>query len=74
MPVTHDHELEAFRTGIDLRAYAATLGYSLDRRESRRGSSVMRHGNGDKVIVKRDTDQHYVYFSVRDETDNGSIL
>ena len=74
MPVTHDSELEAFKTAIDLRAYAASLGYSLDRRESWRGSSVLRSRNGDKVIVKRDHDGHYVYFSVRDEGDNGSII
>lgn len=71
----HDSELEAFKTTIDLRAYAAGLGYVLDRRESWRGSSVMRHeGTGDKLIVKRDRDQHYVYFSVRDDRDNGSII
>ena len=74
MPVTHDSELEAFKTAIDLRTYAAALGYELDRRESWRGSSVLRSRDGDKVIVKRDRDQHYVYFSVRDEGDNGSII
>ncbi|MBI2690158.1 MAG: DUF3991 domain-containing protein [Acidobacteria bacterium] len=74
MSVTRDSELEAFKTAVDLRAYAAALGYALDRRESWRGSSVPRNGNGDKVIVKKDHDQHYVYFSVRDESDNGSII
>jgi hypothetical protein len=74
MPVTRDQELEEFKTRIDLRAYAASLGYELDRRESWRGSSVMRHTNGDKIIVKRDSDGHYVYFSVRDDADNGSII
>ena len=58
-------ELESFETGIDLRAYAAEQGYQLDRKESWRGSSVMRHPNGDKVIIKRGSDSHYVYFSVR---------
>jgi hypothetical protein len=67
-----DHELEAFKQ-IDLREYAAREGYVLDKRESWRGSTVMRKG-GDKVIVKRDGDGHYVYFSVRDERDNGSII
>lgn len=33
----------------------------------------MRHG-GDKVVIKLDGDGHYVYFSVRDERDNGSII
>jgi len=69
-----DHELESFKTSIDLRAYAASQGYVLDRKASWRGSAVMRHANGDKVIIKRDTDDHYVYFSVRDEADHGSII
>ena len=44
-----DAELESFKNGIDLRAYAAEQGYRLDRKESWRGSAVMRHPNGDKI-------------------------
>jgi hypothetical protein len=69
-----DPELESFKNGIDLRAYAAQEGYQLDRKESWRGSSVMRHANGDKIIVKRSADGHYIYFSVRDGADNGTII
>ncbi len=36
-----DLELETFKGGIDLRAYAA-LGYAWDRKEIWRGSTVMR--------------------------------
>jgi hypothetical protein len=70
-----DSELESFKTRIDLRAYAAAQGYQLDRKESWRGSSVLRHPiSHDKIVVKRGTDGHYVYFSVRDDRDNGSIV
>ena len=70
-----DAELEHFKTAIDLRAYAADQGYALDRKESWRGSSVMRHpATDDKIIVKRGEDGHYLYFSVRDDHDNGSII
>jgi hypothetical protein len=70
-----DAELESFKTSIDLRAYAASYGYQLDLKESWRGSSVMRHpGTHEKVIIKRGMDGHYVYFSVRDDRDNGSII
>jgi hypothetical protein len=69
-----DAELDAFKTSIDLRAYAASQGYALDRRESWAGSAVMRHVNGDKLIFKRDADGHYVYFSVRDDRDHGTII
>jgi hypothetical protein len=69
-----DQELESFKTDIDLRAYAVSQGYQLDRKESWKGAAVMRHSAGDKIIVKRDADGHYVYFSVRDDGDNGTII
>jgi hypothetical protein len=69
-----DSELNSFKTAIDLRAYAAGLGYVVDRKESSRGATVMRNPDGDKIIVKRDVDGHYVYFSVRDDKDHGSIV
>jgi len=70
-----DPELESFKTGIDIRAYAAGQGYQLDGKASWRGSSVMRHPvSDDKVIVKRGLNGHYVYFSVRDDRDNGTII
>jgi hypothetical protein len=70
-----DGELDSFKSNIDLRAYAASQGYELDRKESWRGSAVMRHPNGDKIIIKRDASSgHYVYFSVRDDHDNGTII
>lgn len=69
-----DEELEEFKQKIDLREYAATLGYALDRRESWRNSAVMRAPSGDKIVIKRGNDGHYVYFSVRDDRDNGSII
>jgi hypothetical protein len=71
-----DAELEAFKTQIDLRQYAAANGYTLDPRESWRGSAVMRKDGrgGDKIIIKRNGNGHYVFFSVRDDADNGTII
>jgi hypothetical protein len=69
-----DPELESFKTSIDLRAYAASQGYVLDGKESWRGSAVMRHANGDKIIISRQPDGHYTYFSVRDDRDSGTII
>lgn len=68
-----DAELEEFKR-IDLRAYAASQGYTLDRNESWRGSAVMRNEQDDKIIIKRELDGHYVYFSIRDDADNGTII
>jgi hypothetical protein len=67
-------ELERFKTAINLTEYAASQGYQLDKRASSRNSVVMRHSAGDKVVIARGEDQHWIYFSVRDESDNGSII
>ena len=68
-----DSELEDFKSKIDLREYAAGQGYTLDRQESWRGSAVMRNG-GDKVVIKLNSNGHYIYFSGRNERDNGTIV
>lgn len=66
-------ELDAFKREIDLRQFAASCGYKMDRRESWRGSTVLRCG-GDKIVVKRNRNGHYVFFSVRDDGDHGTII
>jgi hypothetical protein len=60
-----DTELERFKTEIDLRDYAVSLGFALNARESWRGSAVMELGQQDKIIITRGSDGHYVYFSVK---------
>jgi Toprim-like/Protein of unknown function (DUF3991) len=70
-----DAELSSFKTAIDLRAYAASQGYQLDHKKSWRGNAVMRHPvSDDKIVIMRGMDGHYVYFSVRDDRDNGTII
>jgi Toprim-like/Protein of unknown function (DUF3991) len=71
--VNQDAELDAFKREIDLRQFAVSSGYALDRRESWRGSTVLRRG-GDKIVVKRNGNGHYVFFSVRDDHDHGTII
>lgn len=68
-----DGELEHFKTNVDLRLYAGSLGYEVDKRESSRLESIMRKGP-DKISIRRDSDGHYVYYSFRDERDNGTII
>ena len=72
----YDHELHRFKTDIHLVQYAIDrYGYRPDRRESSRASQVLRHPRtDDKIIVRRDTDGHWIYFSVRDDRDNGTIV
>jgi hypothetical protein len=71
--MNHDSELDAFKQEIDLRQFAVSLGYEIDRRESWRGSTVLRRG-ADKIVVKRNGNGHYVFFSLRDDSDNGTII
>lgn len=66
-------ELAWFKRSINLTEYAASVGYELDKRASSRNSVVMRHPNGDKIIIARQA-ENWVYFSVRDDKDNGSII
>ena len=68
-----DEELERFKRNIRLHEYAASLGYEMDKRESSRREIVMRK-SGDKIAVRLDVDGHHVYYSFRDEKDNGTIL
>ena len=50
--MNQDSELEVFKPEIDLRQFAVHLGYEIDKRESWRGSTVLRN-RGDKIVVKR---------------------
>ena len=67
-------ELEKFKTEINLVEYAQSFGYQYITKQSSRNSAVLRHENGDKIVVATDSDGHGVYFSVRDEADNGTIV
>jgi hypothetical protein len=69
-----NNELEQLKSRINLVEYAQTLGYQLDRKESSHTSKVLRHGNGDKIVVVTAQNGHGIYFSVRDDRDNGSII
>lgn len=67
------NEIERFKQDINLVEYAEACGYAIERNESSRNSTVMRRGN-DKIVVATDIDGHGIYFSTRDERDNGTII
>jgi Toprim-like/Protein of unknown function (DUF3991)/Relaxase/Mobilisation nuclease domain len=71
--MNRDDELERFKININLVEFAQSKGYEIDVKESSR-SSVVMHFCDDKIIVATDIDGHGVYFSVRDDHDNGSIV
>ena len=82
--VRQDDELERFKREVNLTELAASLGYRLVLREQStngkwRGSTaasiLMRHpGTDDKIVIGRDSDGHWTYFSVRSNDDNGTVV
>ena len=59
-----DEELEGFKTDINLSEYAAGLGFVLDRKASSRNSVVMAAPGGDKIVIARGQDLHWLYFCI----------
>ena len=72
--LTMDSELESFKTSIDLRAYAAAQGYQLDRKESWRGSAVMRIRAATRSSSSAMPTAIMSISRSRDDRDNGSII
>ena len=72
----HDDELHRFKSDIHFLQYAADrYGYQRDGRESSVASHVLRHpATNDKIVVRKDKDGHWTYFSVRDDRDHGTII
>jgi hypothetical protein len=72
--MTRDPELERFKTEINLSEYAASRGYALIPGESSRASVAMRHADGDKIIIARGEDGHWIYFSIHRPQRGGSVI
>lgn len=68
-------ELNRFKSEINLVEYASEKGYQVDKGESSRNSVVLRQpALDDKLIVAKGQNGHWKYFSVRDPSDNGTII
>lgn len=73
--MNRSEELEQFKQQINLADYAQSQGYQLDRNKSSQKCLVLKDNQGDKILVGLDqTDNHYFYYSVRDDRDAGSII
>jgi hypothetical protein len=72
----YDDELHRLKSDIHLVQYAVDrYGYQRDRRESSVSSHVLRQpATNDKIVVRKDKDGHWTYFSVRDDRDHGTIV
>lgn len=71
---SRQEELEKFKTKINLVEYAQSEGYQYIAKQSSRNSAVLFHDNGDKIVVATDTDGHGIYFSVKDDRHQGTII
>ena len=73
--MNRETEIDRFKREINLSEFAASEGYLIDAHESTRSSVIMRGPDDDKVVitVNRHND-HWIYFSVRDDHDNGTII
>ena len=58
---------------IDLCQYAASRGFVVDRKQSSRSSAVLKHPNGDKLIVAKNRSGQFMYFNAKGN-DNGTII
>lgn len=66
-------EFSRFKYEMNLTDYAARLGYKIDRKKSTQNSIAMRLGIADKIIISK-RNGAWVYFSVYDNKDSGTIV
>lgn len=67
-------ELYRMKREINLTEYAASAGYALDRKESSANFAVMRHNNGDKIIITKGYTEQWIYLSARNDKDKGTLV
>ena len=66
-------ELNNFKEKINLSEFAASYGYVKDKNKSTKSSVFMKNGT-DKIVIAKSEVNHYIYFSLDDEKDNGTII
>jgi hypothetical protein len=74
-------QLERFKTAIERRVFSGNCGYEPRAARSRQirpasfGSVVLKNSaTGDKIVVRSDTDGHWIYFTVRDDSENRTVI
>lgn len=68
-------ELSLFKQEINLIAYACeNYEFKYSVAESSNVYAVLRKDQANKLVVKKDSDDHWVYFNVHDDRDSGSVI
>jgi curli biogenesis system outer membrane secretion channel CsgG len=67
-------ELNLFKRRIDLVKYAASIGFTVNKRKSWSGSTAMNRGTERIIVTRLKKTGHYVYWSPFDEKDHGTII
>jgi hypothetical protein len=66
--------LDHFKRQINLSEYPASQGYVLATPESSRNYALMRHSNGDTILIARRGDEVWKYYSARKKHDQGTVV
>jgi hypothetical protein len=66
-------ELEELKR-LDLTKVAVSFGYELDRKKSSANSAFLRSPDGDAIIVGRAIDGHFIFCSVKNPKQSGSVI
>ncbi len=69
---TTTYDFSTFKRDINLPAFAATFGYEIDRKKTTKTTIAMKSANNKVLISKKGG--AWVYWSVFDEQDNGTIV
>ncbi|MEP2025830.1 MAG: toprim domain-containing protein [Reichenbachiella sp.] len=71
--MSYNIDFKNLKREIDLTQYAAFLGYKIDKKKSTRTSVAMLKDRSDKIVISR-SNGTWIYFSVYDDSDNGTII
>jgi|GEM_PF-2155943 len=67
-----DEELQNFKK-IHLPSFCESLGFQIDKEKTSQKNIVMKKEN-DKIILKENENDDWIYFSIHSEKDNGTII
>ncbi|MBI1183576.1 DUF3991 domain-containing protein [bacterium] len=70
---TRKLDFNRMKQEINLAQYAAQMGFEVEPKKSTSNSISMRYGTSDKIVISKQNGT-WVYFSVYDNDDNGTII